>query len=222
VRKITIARFCMAGVSSGLASANLAQKEILTFWKGSFMFDLKIKSRGLAILAAAAMLSGCAAAPKTPQERVELHDKVGDALTDFEQADAGMPDLLDRSAGYAMFPDVGKGGLVVGGAYGHGEVFRHNHSIGWADISQGSVGAQIGGEQYSELIVFQTREALYRFRNNNFTFGANASAVAVKAGAAAGAEFKDGVAVFVKTTGGLMAEADLSGQKFNFIPHGQE
>ena len=181
-----------------------------------------IKARGLAAITIAAMLSGCAASPKTPQERMELHDKVNAALSDFESTDSGLDSLLHNSAGYVMFPDVGKGGLVVGAAYGKAEVFAHHHSIGWADMTQGSVGAQIGGENYAELIVFQTHEALYRFKNNNFTFGGNASAVAVKAGAAADTEFKDGVAVFVKTTGGLMAEADVSGQKFNFIPHGQE
>lgn len=179
---------------------------------------LKSKVPGLAIIAGAVLLGGCAAAPKNSQERMDLHDKVVAAIHDFEETDSGMYDLLHNSAGYAMFPDVGKGGLIVGAAYGHAEVFRHNHPIGWADMTLGSVGAQVGGEEYAELIVFQTHEALYRFINNNFTFGGNVSAVAVKAGAAASAEFKDGVAVFVKTTGGLMAEASLSGQKFNYIP----
>jgi lipid-binding SYLF domain-containing protein len=182
-----------------------------------------IKARRFAAITIAAMLFGCAASPKTSQERMDLHDKVVAAISDFEASDSGMKDLLHNSAGYVMFPDIGKGGLVVGGAYGKAEVFgRHHQSIGWADMSQGSFGAQIGGETYAELIVFQTHEALYRFRENNFTFGGNVSAVAVKSGAAASAEFKDGVAVFVKTNGGLMAEASLSGQKFTFIPLGQE
>ncbi|HEY1683878.1 MAG TPA: lipid-binding SYLF domain-containing protein [Tepidisphaeraceae bacterium] len=179
---------------------------------------VNIKARGLALLAAASVFAGCAAAPKNSQERQDLNDKAVAAVHDFEETDSGMYDLLHNSTGYAMFPDVGKGGLVVGAAYGHAEVFRHGHAIGWADMSLGSVGAQVGGEEYQELIVFQTHEALYRFINNNFTFGGNVSAVAVKAGAAATAEFKDGVAVFVKTTGGLMAEASLSGQKFNYVP----
>lgn len=183
---------------------------------------LRTKIAAAMLLTTAIVLGGCAAAPKTHSEREELHDKVVAALNDFKRTDVGMQDLLDNSAGYVMFPDIGKGGLIVGGAYGHAEVFEHGHSVGWADMSMGSIGAQVGGQTYAELIVFQTREALYRFKDNNFTFGANATAVAVKSGAAAVAEFKDGVAVFTKANGGLMAEASLSGQKFNFIPRSEE
>src|SRR5206468_8471628 len=107
----------------------------------------------------------------------------------------------------------------AGAAYGRGTVYEGGKQIGYADMSQGSVGAQIGGETYSELIVFQTPEALFKFKNNNFTFGANATAVALSAGAAAGTEFKDGSAIFMETKGGLMADASLAGQKFTYVPN---
>jgi lipid-binding SYLF domain-containing protein len=162
--------------------------------------------------------TGCETAPKTETAKENLHDEVVATLNRFKREDPGMQDLLDRSAGYAVFPSVGKGGFIVGAAYGRGEVFRHGQSIGWADITQGSIGATVGGQEFAELIVFQTDEALDRFQNNNFTLGANATAVALKTGAAAATEFKDGVAVFVMTKGGLMADASISGQKFTFRP----
>jgi lipid-binding SYLF domain-containing protein len=179
---------------------------------------LKANLTAIGILAVAALVGGCATTPDQPNARTDLKDEVHIAMNDFKQTDPSLNHVLKDSAGYAMFPDVGKGGFIVGAAYGHGEVFKHGHEIGWADMKLGSVGAEAGGEQYQELIVFRTPEALYHFCQNNFTFGASASAVAVKAGAAAAADFTDGVAVFTKTTGGLMAEAALTGQKFNFVP----
>ena len=161
---------------------------------------------------------GCHTAPKTETAKENLHDEAVVALNKFKRSDSTMQGLLDRAAGYAIFPDVGKGGFIVGGAYGKGEVFSKGQSIGWADISQGSVGAQIGAQSYTELVVFQTSEALDRFKNNNFTFGANMTAVALRSGAGQAADFKDGVAVFYETNGGLMAEAAFAGQKFTFRP----
>jgi len=88
--------------------------------------------------------------------------------------------------------------------------------IGYTDLSQGTVGAQIGGQAYTELLVFETREALDRFRTGKFAFAANASAVAAKSGASASAKFTNGVAVFVGNEEGLMAEAAIGGQQFTF------
>lgn len=175
----------------------------------------------MSLLAAGLFVAGCSTAPRTQVARENLHDQVVAELNTYKRTDPGLRNLLHRAAGYAMFPDVGKGGFIVGAAYGHGEVFRHGHSIGWADMTVASVGAQIGAQGYSELIVFENEAALDRFKNNNFTFGANVSAVAVTAGAAAGAKFNNGVAVFVRTGAGLMAEASLSGQRFTFRPRGE-
>jgi lipid-binding SYLF domain-containing protein len=168
---------------------------------------------------ASAFVVGCSTAPKTSAERAELKDEAQATLNHLKSKDSTLEGLLSRSAGYAIFPTIGKGGLIAGAAYGRGTVYEGGKHIGYADMSQGSVGAQIGGESYSELIIFQTPEALYKFKNNNFTFGANATAVALQAGAAAGAEFKDGVAILMETKGGLMADASLAGQKFHFVPN---
>ena len=212
---------------SGPAIASIRFKENLKF-KNALCAGRKIAMQRKPLIATVSLfslsmlLAGCSTAPRTTAGRQDLHDQVVAQLNDYKRTAPDLQNLLDNSAGYAMFPDVGKGAVVVGAAYGHGEVFSHGRSLGWADIRLGSVGAQVGGQEYSELIVFKTQDALDRFRNNQFTFGANATAVALTSGAAATPEFTNGVAVFTKTEGGLMAEASLSGQEFTFTPRGAE
>ena len=106
----------------------------------------------------------------------------------------------------------------LGGAYGRGEVYERGQRIGYSDITQATIGLQAGGQSFSELIVFENAAALDRFKTGKFSFSANASAVAVKAGAAGAANFKDGMAVFVKPQGGLMFEASIGGQEFSYKP----
>src|SRR5690606_34069387 len=112
----------------------------------------------------------------------------------FKNADSSLQGFLDKSYGYAVFPDVGKGGLGLGGAYGRGQVFEQGRLIGYCDLSQATIGLQAGAQTYSELIVFENKEALDRFTSGRFEFSANASAVALKAGAAAAADYTNGVA----------------------------
>jgi lipid-binding SYLF domain-containing protein len=133
------------------------------------------------------------------------------------RTDPGLRDFIDRGAGYAIFPNVGKGGLVVGGAYGRGIVYGDNRQmIGYSDITQASVGLQAGGQSFRELLVFENQAALDRFKGDRFSLGANASAVALKSGAAATARFQDGIAIFTQPMGGAMFEASVSGQQFKF------
>jgi lipid-binding SYLF domain-containing protein len=124
--------------------------------------------------------------------------------------------FLDRAYGYAIFPTVGKGAVGVGGAYGRGEVFERGVLIGYCDLSQGTVGVQLGGQSYSELLVFENKNALDKFTSGEFAFDAQASAVALKSGASANAKFSNGVAVFTMTKEGLMFEASIGGQKFSY------
>jgi lipid-binding SYLF domain-containing protein len=111
---------------------------------------------------------------------------------------------------------VGKGGLIVGGAGGRGEVYERGRLVGYSSLSQATVGAQIGGQNFDELIIFQDEAALRRFQHNEWTPAANATAVAVKSGAGAGTSFKDGVATLILPTSGMMAEASIGGQKFEY------
>jgi len=173
---------------------------------------------GLALGMLALGLLGCSTEPKTDEAKATLHDDVQATLNQFSREDNTFRGFIDKGAGYVIFPSVGKGGLGVGGAYGHGEVYEGGKMIGFADLTQASIGLQAGGQAYSEVIVFENQEALNKFKNNKLEFAANASAVAMKAGAAGAARFENGVAVFVKPKGGLMFEASIGGQKFNFKP----
>jgi len=177
-----------------------------------FILSVLIASTALGVAA------GCSTAPKSEEARKDLQTDADQALAHFKRADPSLDKVIADAAGYAVFPSVGKGGLIAGAAYGRGSVYEKGNFIGYADLRQGSIGAQIGAQEFEQLVVFKTPEALYKFKNNNFTFGADASAVALKDGAAAQAEFKDGVAVFADAKSGLMASAALTGQKFTFLP----
>jgi lipid-binding SYLF domain-containing protein len=176
-------------------------------------------------LMAAALVSfisvavGCRPEPPAgaAQQR-SLRDDVRAAISKMQARDPDLRDFLDNAEGYAVLPSVGKGGVIVGGAVGRGEVYQRGNFIGYVALQQATVGAQVGGQEYTELIVFQTPEALDRFTSGKLDFAANASAVLLKAGAAKSARFQHGVVVFTVPTGGLMAEAAIGGQKFTFQP----
>jgi lipid-binding SYLF domain-containing protein len=174
----------------------------------------------LAMLAISLMI-GCQTAPKSEAGKADLEQEAHNALSKMKAQDPGLADTIDKGHGYVIFPTAGKGGLIVGGGYGRGVVYNDaGAQIGFADITQVSAGAQIGGQAFYELIVFENQAALDRFKTNQLTFAANASAVAVKSGAAASANYENGVKVFTLPTAGLMAEASIGGQKFTFTPSG--
>lgn len=118
--------------------------------------------------------------------------------------------------GFAVFPKIGKGGLGVGGAGGKGLVFENYKVIGGSKMSQVTIGAQAGGQTYQEVVFFENKAALDKFIGGKTKFSGQASAVALKDGASVDMAYQDGVAVFTKAIGGLMAEASLGGQKFKF------
>ena len=140
------------------------------------------------------------------------------ARAEFISKDGLMKNLFDRSYGYVIFPNVGKGGIGVGGAAGNGIVFQHGRPIGSAKMKQVTVGFQFGGQAYREVIFFENQAALDRFKGNNFEFSAQASAVAVTKGASGNVKYSDGVMIFTQKKGGLMYEASVGGQKFSFSP----
>jgi len=140
------------------------------------------------------------------------------AITTLENADPSLSKRFGDAAGYAVFATVGKGGAGVGGAHGTGVLFEKGTATGTTTLSQLTVGAQLGGQAYSEVIFFDTKEAVADFRKGEFALAAQVSAVAVKAGASANAKYEKGVAVFTLSKGGLMAEASIGGQKFSYEP----
>lgn len=138
------------------------------------------------------------------------------AKAEFIKADPLMKGLFEKASGYAIFPNVGKAGFGIGGAAGNGVVYENNTLVGMAKLSQLSIGFQAGGQAYREVIFFESKKDLERFKGSQFEFSAQASAVAVKAGASANVKYAEGVMVFTMQKGGLMYEASIGGQKFKF------
>ena len=178
-----------------------------------------MKKTMLAVLMLAAFgfgIVGCSPTPKNEEKVDELQSNVARTLDAMRAEDPTFGEFLNTAYGYAVFPTIGKGGLIVGGSYGKGEVFEQGRRIGYADMTQATVGAQIGGQEFAEVIVFENKAALDKFRDKEYAFTAQVSAVAIKSGAAKNARFRDGVAVFTYIKGGLMAEAAVGGQRFRF------
>lgn len=180
--------------------------------------SFKFVSMSAFTFVAAMIACGCSTAPKSESGREDLRLAAEATIKRMTLTDPWLNNLLTKSAGYVVFPTVGKGGLIVGGAYGRGEVYEGGQFIGYADLSQATVGAQIGGQSFAELILFENKAAIDTFKQGKLAFSANASAVAMKAGAAESARYTDGVLVFVMPEGGLMLEASIGGQSFSFQP----
>ncbi|EGV52812.1 YSC84-related protein [Candidatus Endoriftia persephone] len=144
--------------------------------------------------------------------------KANEAIAEFKKADPDLQAFFDQARGYAVFPTVGKGGFGLGGAYGKGVVYEQGKPIGNTSVTQLTIGFQLGGQAYREVIFFKDKKTLDDFKQGNYELGAQASAVAVKAGVSADADYKNGVAVFTIAKGGLMYEASVGGQKFSYTP----
>lgn len=167
-----------------------------------------------------------------------LADKFEKTIELYKKSEAVQP-FIKSAYGYAVFPTVGKGGLGIGGVYGKGQVYRGGKVTGKTSLIKVSVGFQAGGQAFSQIMFFQDKRAYDEFTSGSFEFDAVTSVVAVTAGvqaktgtegASAGASagpatgvqaktsYRKGMAVFVHTKGGLMFEAAIGGQKFNFKP----
>ena len=165
-------------------------------------------------------------------------DKFSDTMSVFKKSKAVHP-FIKSAYGYAVFPTVGKGGFVIGGAYGKGQVYRGGKVTGEVKLFKATIGFQLGGQAFSEVIFFKDKRAYMEFISGSFEFDAAASAVAITAGAQAKAgtegatagasagpatgkqaktSYHKGMVVFVHTKGGLMYEAAIGGQKFKFTP----
>ena len=173
------------------------------------------------VLAAAGMVSACGSTPNTgtSEDKEILHSRVNAAIMDFKTQDPSIQRFLDSAEAYAIFPHVVTGAVIVGGAHGHGEVYQKGTLVGYADVSQGSVGGQLGGELYAEFIFFQTEHSVVDFKFGTLPeFDARATAIAASRGAAATADYRRGVIIFTLPESGLMAQAAVGGQKFRYTP----
>jgi len=138
------------------------------------------------------------------------------AKAEFLRTDPLLKNVFDGAYGYLILPNIGKGAVGVGGASGNGIVYEKGKIIGTAKMSQVTVGLQFGGQAYRELIFFESKEALDRFKQNKVEFSAQASAVAATKGASANAKYTDGIMIYTQQKGGLMYEASVGGQKFKY------
>ena len=165
-----------------------------------------------------------------------LADDYSDTIGVFRKAgESGQ--FFNKCYGYAVFPTIGKGGIGVGGAYGTGRVYANGVYAGYTSMTQVTVGFQLGGQAYSQIIFFENKRAFDEFTSGNFEFGVQATAVAITAGASAqagttgtsagasgtqhsaktaAAHYNKGMAVFTVAKGGLMYEASIGGQKFSY------
>ena len=141
--------------------------------------------------------------------------KTIEALKKFKRIRRLKP-YFKEAAGFAVFPNIAKAGLGIGGARGNGEVFEDGKVIGSTTVTQLSFGFQLGGQAFSQIIFFQNKRDIDRFTDGNFEFGASASAALITEGANASVDYTNGVAVMTFSKGGLMYEASIGGQKFTF------
>ena len=169
-------------------------------------------------------------------------DNYSESANAFRNTEAAAP-YFSRSYGYAVFPTVGKGGFILAGGYGRGRVFVAGDPVGDTTLTQASVGFQVGGQAYTQIIFFEDERAFREFSQGGFEFGgqvnatvikANAQATASTAGSTAGASggvddvesvspgYYKGMAVFIIATGGLMFEASVGGQRFTYRPIAQD
>lgn len=164
------------------------------------------------------ILAGCATTPETKEARDVLNAEVIEAISIFKSQDSGIQRFFDTSYGYVVFPKILKGGFWVGGAYGQGEVYRQNLMTGYSSMTQASLGFSFGGEYFREIVFFSTKTEYDDFCAEEFAFSAQVTGVALDKGVAAKTNYENGVVVFILAEEGLMIDASLGGQKFEFTP----
>ena len=175
-----------------------------------------MKRRSILSAVLAGAILGLSAA--RAEDDSKLAGDVKTAIAAFNTADSNMAKLFKKSAGYVVFPNVGKGGFILGGAHGNGLVYEKGKFVGRASLTQVTVGAQLGGQEFSEVVFFEDAKALADFKTSEFTMNAQVGAVAAAEGVSQNAKYIDGVMVFTRAKQSLMAEASVVGQKFKFEP----
>ena len=138
------------------------------------------------------------------------------AKAEFIKTDPKMAGNFETAYGYVIFPNVGKGAVGVGGASGNGVAYEQGAKVGMAKLTQVTIGFQLGGQSYREVIFFESKKDMDRFKENKIELSAQVSAVAAAAGASANAKYVEGVMVFTMQKGGLMYEASVGGQKLKY------
>jgi len=173
-----------------------------------------MRNRVVVVLALATFALSATSWAWDPDDAEEYHAKAQEAIAVFKEKDPTIQRFFDAAAGYVVIPTVGKGGFGIGGARGKGVLYENGSVTANVTLTQLTIGFQAGGQAYSEFIFFEDDATLTNFKRGNYELGAQASAVAVTAGASADAKFNSGMAIFTQAKGGLMYEASVGGQKF--------
>ena len=178
------------------------------------------KAKLLTVAVCLSLLIGCNGYnPARPNNPPSKQLEIDTTIARFKEKSPAIQAYLDDAYGYVVFPSVGKGGLILGGARDNdGRVYEQGRLIGRARLTEFNIGLQAGGQSFSEIIFFQDEIALQSFTGSNYEFDAGFSSVVLSRGASADADYDRGVAVFTLTNGGLMFEASVGGQKFKFFP----
>ncbi len=150
------------------------------------------------------------------QEQKQIIDDARKAKAAFIQQDPAISKVFASVEGYVIFPNVGKGAYVVGGAAGIGAVYENGHLVGMAKLLQIDIGLQVGGQAFRQVIFFKTEEALNHFKSGNFELAGTASAVVLEEGKAVNIKFRDDIAVVTMPKAGAMVEVSVGGQKFEY------
>ena len=177
----------------------------------------------LALLIAGAVLMlalGCGEKSSDTSAASEptMKQQVDETIGIMKSRDPSINNFFDTAYGYVVFPDVVEGAFIVGGGRGRGLVYKQGKLAGSAILTQGDIGLQAGGQAFREVIFFRDKYAYATFAASNLEFSAKATAVIVKAGAGASADYENGVAAFAMPKAGAMLKASIGGQKFKFLP----
>lgn len=177
------------------------------------LLDSFASVRRLVAVCLCLVASGWTRAAEVP---AQLREQCNAAVERFVAVDSDLKRLFDTATGYVVFPSVAKGGFVFGGARGDGVAYEKGQVIGKSVLTQVTVGAQIGGQEFAEVIFFESKEAFDSFKSSKLTMSAQVSAVAAAEGASKNAKYMEGVLIFTRAKQGLMAEASVGGQKLKF------
>lgn len=178
----------------------------------------KIKTLSILLLIAFFFVTLLSCTGWDPRKDEKETGKYKQTMDSFLEVDPSLKAFFDEAYGYSVFPNVGKGAYIIGGGYGRGMVYERKKPVGKSSVIKFSVGAQIGGQSFSEILFFKDKKSLEAFKQEKFELSAQASAVIINAGAGTKKAYDQGVAVFILPKGGFMAEASVGGQQFTFEP----
>ena len=153
--------------------------------------------------------------------KTEINASVNVALKRFATGVKGGEDFLKAAKGVLVIARIKQAGFVVGGKYGNGALRIGGKSVGYYNLAAGSVGLQIGAQEFNVLLCFMDEKALKKFRaSKGWQVGVDGQVTLVNIGAGGSVDttkLKEPIVGFVFGQKGLMAGVSLEGLKFTKI-----